>query len=185
MPVLSSEPSLAPEDLFMSRGHMDFTAARWWVVHTRPRAEKVLARQLHRRGVSFFLPLYERSRRLQRRLVTSWLPLFPGYVFLRGTEDSRYAALETKQIVGCIHVEEQERLAEDLARIYDLIHSGAPLAPEERLGPGMAAEITSGPLAGHRGVVVRRGKSMRLVIAVDFLQRGASLEVDSASIQPA
>ena len=45
-------------------------------------------------------------------------------------------------------VEDQRRLHADLARVYCLIATGAPLAPVERLQPGAPIEITSGPLAG-------------------------------------
>lgn len=184
MTVLALEPNVAPADLFGSGKHLDWEIDRWWVLHTRPRAEKTLARQLLRRQVPFFLPLFEKRQRIQRRLVTSYLPLFPGYLFLQGDDDARQAALETNLVAGTIGVEEQQRLAEDLERIHDLIQTGAPLAPEARLQPGMAAEITSGPLVGRRGTVVRRGSSMRLVIEVNFLQQGASVEVDDSMVQP-
>jgi hypothetical protein len=49
----------------------------------------------------------------------------------------------------------------------------------------MQAEIVSGPLTGYRGTVVRNGSNLKFVIEVDFLQRGASVEIDSAMIRPA
>jgi transcription antitermination factor NusG len=185
MPVLPSEPSLYPTTLFADHEPLNHGAGRWWALHTRPRAEKTVARMLLQRGIPFFLPLHERARRIQRRVVRSHLPLFPGYLFMRGDDEARTAAFATRRIAGCLHVEEQERLARELAKVYDLICSGAPLAPEERLQPGMPAEITSGPLTGCRGKVVRCGKAMKFVIEVDFLQQGASVEVDSTMIRPA
>lgn len=184
MPVLALEPYITPADLFESGKHLDWEADRWGVLHVRPRVEKTLARQLLCREIPFFLPLFEKRQRAQRRLITSYLPLFPGYLFLQGDEDARQAALETNLVVNAICVVEQQRLAEDLKRIYELIHSGTPLAPEARLQPGMAAEITSGPLAGCRGTIVRRGGSTRLVIEVNFLQQGASVEVDRSMLRP-
>lgn len=199
MPVLNREPCHWPEDLFAPDRHEEdlFATDRheieenppprcWWVLHTRPRAEKALSRKLLHREIAFFLPLHERRRRVQRRLVRSFLPLFPGYVFFCGTEEERRTALETNLVVNCLHVEDQQQLETDLMRVYKLIQSGSPLAPEERLQPGMAAEITSGALAGHRGTVIRRhgGKSLRFVVAVNLLQQGVSVEVDDSMIQP-
>ena len=184
MPVLPADPFVVPEDLFEVPNGFSTGEKRWWVLHTRPRAEKVLARQLRQRAASFFLPLHERRRRYQRRLVTTHVPLFPGYLFLLGDHEDRYQAFATNLVVNCLHVEDQERFMHDLLRVHRLIETKAPLFPEERLEPGMAAEITSGPLAGHRGTVVRRGKSLKFVIEVDFLQRGASVEIDGSMIQP-
>ena len=188
MSVLPLEPYFHPEDLFdptiaAHSVNTSLESCPWSVLHTRPRTEKSLARVLHRQGVTFFLPLYERKQRIQRRLVRSYLPLFPSYLFMRGDDGARTMALETNLLVGTLQVADQERLETDLARIFKLIQAGAPLTPEERLEPGMAAEITGGPLAGQRGRVVRRGSSMRLIIEVDFLQQGASVEVDSTQIR--
>ena len=189
MPILPLEPYLSPADLFSSPSDRQFLpdAERWWVLRTRPQFEKSLARCLCRDGLSFFLPLYKRSRRIQRRLVRSYLPLFPGYVFLRATDEGLQKAFETNFVVRVLRVEDQAQLSDDLLRIYDLIQSGAPLAAEERLRTGMLAEIVSGPLAGHRGTVIRRAgsKTLKLVIKIDFLQQGASVEVDSSMIRPA
>jgi hypothetical protein len=84
MPIISLEPFLFPEELFMAK-HCPFslntvpaTDARWWVLRTRPRCEKALARSLLNQGISFFLPLFERRHRLQGRRVVSHLPLFAG-----------------------------------------------------------------------------------------------------------
>ncbi len=175
---------VGPEQLFGPDPVVSHEGHRWSVLHTQSRCEKTLAQHLLKQNVSFFLPLYERSRRVQRRLVRTQLPLFPGYLFLHGDDDDRIAALATNKVANCLEVADQVRIAHDLAQIYEMITSGVPLSPEERLQPGMLAEITGGPLAGRRGTVVRRGSSARLVIEVDFLQSGASVEVEFSMVQP-
>ncbi len=175
--------SLLPGDLFA--GDRDLSSdSRWWVLHTKPRAEKVVANLLASKTVSYYLPLYEQKKRVQRRTVTLNLPLFPGYVFLRGDAEARLAAFETNRIANCLAVQDQAGLDRDLFRIHASIQSGLPLQPEERIQPGTPAEIVSGPLAGHQGVIVRSGKKFTFVIEVNFLQRGASIEVDSSMVRP-
>ena len=66
MPVLPKEPSLSP-DALLSPDYQQQVRGAWWALHTRPRAEKSLARRLLRHDIAFFLPLHERSRRMQRR----------------------------------------------------------------------------------------------------------------------
>ena len=184
MPLLPLEPFLFPEDLLENPEPDACDAACWWVLHTRPRAEKSLARRFLGREVPFFLPLYKRQWRSRGRLLCSHMPLFPGYLFLWGDGQARMAALETNLVVRCIPVEDQRQLRADLARVYHLIAAGEPLTPEDRLAAGARVEIISGPLAGLEGKVIRRGRQLKFFVEVQLLQRGVSVEVESWMIQP-
>jgi len=184
MPLLPLEPFLFPEDLLGSLMPGDGSDARWWVLHTRPRAEKSLARRLLSRELPFFLPLHKRQWRSRGRLLCSHMPLFPGYIFLNGDNQARIAALETNLIARCLPVEDQEQLHADLARVYHLIAAGEPLTPEDRLQAGSPVEIISGPLAGLEGKVIRRGKHLKFFVEVQFLQQGVSVEIEGWMIQP-
>lgn len=183
MPYLPSETTLFPESLFAAPRDTS-GSDRWWVLHTRPRAEKTVARILAAKQVPFFLPFYQQRKRVQRRTVTSYLPLFAGYLFLRGGDQERVVAFETNRIANCLRVEDQVTMDRDLFRVFSSIQSGMPMLPEERIQPGTPAEIVSGPLAGHQGLVIRSGKNLKFVIEVNFLQRGAAIEVDSSMIRP-
>ena len=46
MPILAEEPELFPEDLLDRPEVGQEDGKQWWVVHTRPRQEKSLARTL-------------------------------------------------------------------------------------------------------------------------------------------
>jgi transcriptional antiterminator RfaH len=184
MPVLPLEPFVNPAELFSQTPDLERGPSRWWVLHTRPRAEKVLARNLLQRGSSFFLPLFQRDRRIRGRLVSSHLPLFPGYLFLLGDDQARIQALTTNTVAQTLVVEDQQQLHADLTRVYRLMASGAPMVPENRLEPGTWVDIIDGPLAGLEGKITRRGKRLRFFIEVHFLHRGASVEVESWMIAP-
>jgi transcriptional antiterminator RfaH len=183
MPLLPPEPSLFPETLFTDPAHAAEGDERWWVLHTRPRAEKALARQLLAHQLPFFLPVYHRQWRSKGRLQSSYLPLFPGYVFLRGDHEVRGAALTTNLIANVLPVTDQGRLYADLTRVNHLIASGSALTPEDRIEPGMPVRITAGAFAGLDGKVLRRGKNLHFFIEVQFLQRGVSVEVESWMIE--
>ena len=184
MPLLPPETFVWPEDLLTRAPTAEVTDSRWWALHTRPRAEKSLARHFLKRGLGFFLPQAKKRWRNRGRLLTSTSPLFPGYIFLFGDDQARVAALTTHQVANCLAVKDQDQLRADLARIYQLMISGAPLSPEERIQPGTWVEITSGPLEGLQGKVIRRGKHLRFFVEVHFLQQGASVEIDGSMIRP-
>lgn len=56
---------------------------RWTAVMTKPRCEKAVARYCTGFKITNYLPLRRRVERYQRRTVTTWLPMFPGYVFVQ------------------------------------------------------------------------------------------------------
>jgi transcriptional antiterminator RfaH len=184
MPLLPLEPFVYPEDLLEQPVALPEDSARWWVLHTRPRTEKSLARRLLRAPTPFFLPLRKRQWRHRGRLLCSYVPLFPGYVFLHSDSQSVFKTLETNMVARVLQVPDQAQLHSDLARVYCLIATDAPLTPEERLKPGALVEITSGPLAGLEGKVIRRGKQLKFIVEVQFLQSGVSVEIESWMIEP-
>jgi transcriptional antiterminator RfaH len=180
--LLPLEPFVYPAGLFTTS---EFPAdLPWWVLHVRPRAEKALARDLLRLRHAFFLPLYKNQRQCGGHHLVSHLPLLPGYVFLRGEEPARLAALQMQRVVRTLAVPDGPRMTTDLARVHRLMENGLPMAPEERLQPGMPVTLTAGPLAGLDGVIVRRGKRLRFLIAVDFIQRGVTVEIEGWMLQP-
>lgn len=183
MPILPKEDYLYPLDLFES-DNLIVEGEKWFVLHTFPRTEKAVARELQRHKVTHFLPVYKRRERTRTRWITSWLPLFSGYVFLRANEEGRVVAFQTNKIANCIEVREPERLVEDLKQVWGLIETEAPLSPEDRIEVGQMAEVITGPLKGRRGLVVEEAGKTRLIIVVEMLNRGVSTEVDRATVRP-
>lgn len=182
MPLLLPEPNLFPENLFEHEYQEDAKQRCWHVMHTRPRQEKSLAREMHRAGVPFYLPLLTRQCRVPGRTLHSHVPLFPGYVFLLACREERNIALSTKRVVHSLDVNDQPGLWHDLRQIQRLIASGAPITPEDRLRPGVLVEIQSGPLAGLRGQIIRAASGRRFVVQVDFIQKGASILLDEFNL---
>jgi transcription antitermination factor NusG len=178
MPLLPLEPVVFPESLFTINQDLQDTPERWWVLHTRPRAEKALARRLLNREIPYFLPVYEKRWRNQGRNFSAFHPVFPGYLFLYGDNQARLHALETNMVSQVLNVVDQVEMQTDLQRIYQVIASGASLAPEERLQPGEVVEIVVGPFAGMQGKILTRNKKMRFLIEVRFLQQGVSVEME-------
>ncbi len=189
MPILQAEPSCYPEDLFEEPAHLGdgglVEAGRaWWVLHTKPRQEKALARQLLRIGVPFYLPLVPRRTLVRGRPLCSHVPLFSGYLFLLASQEQRVAALATDRVVQSLAVHAQEGLWHDLSQVHRLIATGAPITPAGRLAPGVPVEITSGPLAGLQGTIQRTASGKRFVVRVDFIQQGASVLLDDYMLTP-
>jgi len=187
MTILVAEIDYYPENLWADADAraFDSSGARWWCLHTKPRQEKAVARALREAERSFYLPqIFSDHRTPQGRRIRSLIPLFPSYVFLLGDDHDRVRAIQCNRLVGVLPVFDQRALDQDLSRIHTILGSGLSLAPEPKALPGMLVRVTSGPLAGLEGTVVRRGKGDHFIAMVRFLSRGASVELQDWQVEP-
>jgi transcriptional antiterminator RfaH len=182
MPVLGEEVSLFPETLLESPAPAE-SERRWWAVYTKARQEKSLARELLKYEVPFYLPQVSKQLVYRGRRVKSLLPLFTGYLFLHGTDDERVRALTTNRVSQLLPVLDQEHLRRDLKQVHFLINSKAPLTVEDQMTPGRRVRVKRGALMGLEGMIVERRNSMRLMVVVQFLNRGVSLDIEDVDVE--
>lgn len=171
MPLLPKEIDLFPDELFALPP--DFP---WHVAHVRSRQEKVLARALLEQRIPFYLPQIERVVERASRRFRSYVPLFAGYVFLRGDERARQLALRSGVTAQMIAVDDQELLGGQLEQIRRLQLAGASFEVYEELAPNDVVTIAEGPFRGYTGSVVRSGRGDRLVVALSLLRKNLMVE---------
>jgi transcription antitermination factor NusG len=166
---------------------MEFPSAavgHWHVLHTKSRQEKVVAADLAAMGIAHYLPLVRQVRYYGRRKAKVAMPLFPGYVFLRGSLDQVYAADRTKRIANIIAVNAQDQLDWELRNLHLALSKDADLTPFPYLRKGVRVEVRSGPFRGLQGVIEGPAAESRLVLQVDLLGRAVSLEIEGALLDP-
>jgi len=183
MPILAEETSVFPSQLL--EGLTQEPSERmWWAVYTKSRQEKALARYLCSRSIPFYLPVIDKMSLIRGRKVRSSIPLFANYLFMFGTEEERTCGLQSNRISQILTVHDQMRFDGDLQSVCRLTTSSMDLTMESRLVPGQRVRVRKGTFEGLEGtVVLRRGKT-RLVVHVDFLQQGASVEIDDFLFEP-
>jgi len=186
MPILEREASKLPNNLFETgyQKSQQEAGSRWWAVYTMSRKEKEFMRQLAARDIPFYCPIYTKQYRSpQGRLRTSCLPLFSNYVFLFANEEQRAQTFLTNCISRFVEVNEPERLVKDLTNLDRLLEAEKPVTPEKKLLQGDMVRVKSGTMAGVEGVVFRRQNQTRLLVYVDFMGAGTSLEVDEWELE--
>lgn len=184
MPILPRQRDLFPSDLFAADPPDGDGSTKWVAFYTLSRREKDLMRKLEAAEVSFYAPLIRRRlRSAGGRARESYVPLFAGYVFSRVDDDQRRSALATNTIARWLPIGDEAALVADLRAIKQLIDADQPLAPEARIEPGQQVRVCSGPLRGIEGIVVRRQGTQRLVVAVEFLNQGASVELEDVDLE--
>lgn len=186
MPILPAEPDFYPPELWLDpesvpRPNSDSV---WWCLHTKPRQEKATARELRKGGLTFYLPqAVKEDRTPQGRKIRSVIPLFSSYLFLLGDLQDRLAALQGNRLVTVLEVSDQKRLELDLRQIHRMLSSGLPVQPEPTVPVGAKVKITTGPLTGIEGTVIRRGNRDQFVAVVQFLGRGAKVDLQDWQVE--
>jgi transcription antitermination factor NusG len=97
---------------------------------------------------------------------------------LYATEQQRITCLTTNRVSRVLPIDDPQRLVFDLRQLRRLIASDAPLTVESRLEAGNRVRVRQGPFMGLEGVVLTRRGSTRLLVSINFLQQGASVEID-------
>ena len=178
MPIHKREPYFFPEGLLENPDPLQL----WYVIQTKSRQEKALARRLREESIPHYLPQYEKQIRRADRSFRSYLPLFPGYVFLRGTPRERLFALRTDCALRVLAVGDQGGLQAELVSVQKLLQSGRPIIPLRYVAVGDRVRIVSGSLRDVEGIVLREKGALRLVVSVRFISASVAVEVDRACV---
>ena len=161
------------------------TATAWYAIWTRSRHEQVVREQLERKGFDAFLPTITRwSRWKDRKKQVDW-PLFPGYCFARLTAGDRLPVVKCTGVVNIVSFNGEIAAIPDqeIDSIRQLIETDLQFDPCPMIRAGMLVEVVHGPLRGVVGRLVRKGAHARLVLAVELIGQGVSVEVDAADVK--
>jgi transcription antitermination factor NusG len=157
----------------------------WFAVWTRSRHEAAVLEQLLGKGIEAFLPTLPKwSRWKDRKKRVDW-PLFPGYCFARIDPSSSLQVVSCSGVVTLVSFEGKPAPipAAEIEAIRTLVHSDLQYDPCPLIPEGAKVEVIAGPLRGVVGRLVRKGAHARLVIAVDLIGQGVSVEVDAADVR--
>ena len=155
----------------------------WYVLHVKPRAEKKVDDFLAALRVFHYLPLLRKETRVQRRKVVRFLPVFPGYVFTRLSQEERAQVFGTRNIVRTISVAQPRLMIHQLRQVEHARRLPVDLRLVESFSEGEYVKVVSGPLCGLEGQVRRVGNSATIVLSVDILGRAIEAAVDLRDVK--
>ena len=155
----------------------------WYVLHVKPRTEKVVNDHLAILRVFHYLPLVRKETKVQRRKVVRHLPVFPGYVFTRLYPEERMTILRTQHIVRTIEVTDPRRMIHQLRQVEHASRLPTDLRLVESFSEGEYVKVVSGPLRGLEGQVRRVGAQTSIVLTVDILGRAIEASVAPGDLE--
>ena len=155
----------------------------WYVLHTKPRAEKKVAQWLGFYRFFCHLPLTMKIRKTQRRKVKTYVPLFPGYVFSALLPEERVTMLKTNLIVKTIHVQHPRPMIHQLRQIKNATRRTSNVKVVHHFQTGDLVRITGGPMRWIEGYVKRNGPNATLCINVDILSATVEVAISPADLE--
>jgi transcription antitermination factor NusG len=166
-------------------GNADTDTAPWHALYTRHQHEKTIADLLTRKGFNVFLPLYNTTHRWKDRTKALSLPLFPSYVFVKGGLDRQLQILTTPGVYTILAVAGRAAVIpeEEISAVQRMVASSLDVEPHPFLKCGDRVRLSSGPLEGIEGILIRKKNSLRLVISVELLMKSVAVEVDAWAVE--
>jgi len=152
---------------------------QWHVLHLRPRCEKKMAEACAAHHLDHYLPLRLETKVYQRRKVTVWKPVFPGYIFTAFDREGRLALLKTNYIVRILEPPDEALLLRELDQVRLALEVDSTLGACEALETGRHVRITGGPFTGVEGVVASVKNMSKVVLNVDMIGQAVVVEVAS------
>ena len=154
-------------------------AQNWYALYCRYQHERAVAEMLSGKGFEAFLPLYSAIHRWKDRRKTVWLPLFPGYLFLRGGLTRQLQVVSTPGVVSVVgpHGHPEPIPQAEMDAVRRAVESRHAIQPYPFLKSGDWVRVTDGPLVGIEAVLVREKSLHCLVLSVELLQKSVAVEI--------
>jgi len=156
---------------------------KWYVVHTKPRCEKKLAKYSKQYEVNYYLPLVDSVRVYNNRKVKFTKPMFPGYVFVKCDQEGRRQLTITGYVAYWLPVLNQKELVGDLQQINSGRELGVEFIRAEFLAKGTKVEIIKGPFAGIIGYVENQKDIKEVILQVTLLRQAVSVSAKADQVR--
>jgi transcription antitermination factor NusG len=155
------------------------------VLRVRARTEKKVRCLCQQYKIICHIPTYLKSKKYQRRTVTSELPLFPGYVFASlDNEPNKKKLLASGFVSAILKVPDQRELISQLKAIKRVLNEDPNSISVAKYKVGDVVAITHGSLQGTHGVVERiDSKRSKVFLNIDIIGQAVVVEVGNNNVE--
>jgi transcription antitermination factor NusG len=161
----------------------------WFAIYVQTKHEFKVLEYLRRLRIESFLPVLERKSQWKDRKKFIFSPLFPGYLFVQINRNYENV-LKILKIAGVVRFVGTQSLgpepvpSQQIDDLKKILENTKQVDPYPYLKEGHRVRIRRGPLAGVEGVLVEKRGQHSLVLSVDLIQQGVSVNIDAADVEP-
>lgn len=152
----------------------------WYLVHTKPRQEKLALENLERQNYACYLPTLPVEKIRQGSTVLVEEPLFPRYLFIRLSLD--FKSQSWAPIRSTTGVSNLVRFGMEPAKVDDgLIDTlrqqevSFKATPQKLFAVGDRVVVTQGPFAGIEGVFQMASGEQRVMVLIELMSKPVTL----------
>lgn len=159
---------------------------KWYVLLTRPRAEKQVGGRLTENHFENFVPLQRQLRQWHDRKKWVETPLFSSYVFVRTEDKFRSKVFEVGGLLQYVSIGGQPCILteQEIERVKRLCsYSGQVNIEQGHLKSGDEVEIIDGHFAGLQGQLITTSTNNKIKISIASLNCFATVELDKNNVQ--
>lgn len=143
----------------------------WYAVYTKPRSEKKVTERLSYSGFEIYCPLIKTLRQWSDRKKKVQVPMFPGYVFVRVSENERSLILQDSGVLNYVYWLGKPAVVRDneIDAIKEIAENGEEInINSDTFEVGKLVKIPGGPFKGMTGRVDKLDKR-KLIVLVEQL----------------
>ncbi len=162
--------------------HLHATEPRWFAIYTKYKREKLIHKELQRKGIESYLPIQTVIRHYTRKRKKVELPLISCYLFVKITKPEYVPVLEIDDVVKFV------RFSKNLLAIPEkeinllkiIVGEGLPLVAEKKaLRQGDTVEVIGGNLTGLQGILVEEHGEKEMIIDLDTMGYSLRMQIDA------
>ena len=161
---------------------------KWYLLQHKPNKQNIALENLKRQGFKTFYPLLENTKRTNSRFKNSFLPVFPGYIFVFfNIKNSKWIKIKytigVSRIVGfnSMPSEVPIEIVLSLQQKYNRSHE---FLSAKNIKIGVNTKILKGPLSGFMGKIEEYDANRRIKILLESMgnQKRISINVDKTDL---
>jgi len=160
----------------------------WHVCYIKQKSEKIVQKKIEELHIEAFLPLVKHVKLYKTSKKIVFLPLFPGYIFVRIEPGYRHQITAISEVYRFIKFrDEYAKVAneeiENLQLLVENIKDYREIQLEAIFQQGKNVEVTDGPFQGMKGKMIKRNGRRRIIIEMDAIKQYISVEIDSKNLR--
>ena len=161
---------------------------QWYAVHTRSHFEQKVYDGFLGKSIESFLPKMQVMSRRKDRRQKIFVPLLPGYVFVR-TELAPTEYLDILKTIGVVRMisfkgKPVPAREEEIDSLMILDGTDRTVQNRAYMKRGDLVMIMEGPLKGLIGFYLRhKGKADKVVVSIELLSRSLAIEIEDWALE--
>jgi transcriptional antiterminator RfaH len=160
----------------------------WYLIHSKPRQEKIALFNLEQQGYECFLPLILSEKMSQGSIALYEEPIFPRYLFIRlgkgETAKSWSPIRSTKGVSRLVFFgNEPAQISDGLVQGLRARQEIMLTHPQRLFNPGDRVVVTEGAFAGIEAVYQMTDGERRVMVLIELLSKPVRLSLEPVMLR--